>query len=220
MIYEFFFLTYALIWYSGKYYNINMYYIHEYLSLALSLIVYFSHDIPFIYDNKYLFSDTQPYEHINKLIICIIIYLFLDLFFNKLIKIDIILHHFGGIIAYSLAILGNNVGVVNNCVKFEISNIWLCLYKISKNSNNIIIKNIYFISVFLFLFTYIIYRIIPSTIMFIEVLRNLDILTQNIYSSIHIVLYIIHISLQYFWFIMILKKFFSIIKENFSNKIK
>lgn len=216
MIYEFFFLTFVLLYSYGRFYNVNFSNITEYLSFAMGLNVYFFHDVPFRYDTEYLFSNTQPFEHINKLIICVIIYLFLDSYFSKAIKIDKILHHIGGITAYSIAIYGYNLGIVNNCVKNEITNIWLNLYKITKKSNNIILKKIYPISVILFLFTYIAYRIIPSTIMMIEILRYWDISTRNVLSQIHVFLYINHIILQYYWFKIILTQFFTVIKEKLS----
>jgi hypothetical protein len=221
MIYEFFFVTYALICCYCKFYEKDFSYLHEYFGFALGVNIYFFHDTPFIYDTEYLFSDTQPFEHINKQIICIIISLFLDLFINNTIKIDNILHHIGGITAYSIAIFGYNLGIVNNCVKNEITNIWLSLYKISKKSNNFILKKYLFpVSVILFIITYITYRIIPGTIMMIEILRNWDISIRNIYSQTQVVLYIIHICLQYFWFRIIIKQFFVIVREKFSNKIQ
>ena len=222
MIYEFFFIAYSIIYFYGRFYNINLSNLTEYFTFALALNVYFFYDVPFIYDAEYLFSNKQPFEHISKLMICIIIYLFLDFYLclNKSIKIDKILHHIGGITAYSIALLGYNVGVMNNCVKNEITNIWLNLYKISKKSNNIILKKIYPISVILFLFTYITHRIIPCTIMMIQIIRNKDIIKWDIYSYIDLVLFTIHNILQYYWFKIILTQFFSVIKEKLSNKIE
>ena len=222
MIYEFFFLSYMLIFCYAKFYNINLSTLTEYFTFALALNVYFFYDVPFIYDAEYLFSNKQPFENISKLMICIIIYLFLDFYLclNKSIKIDKILHHFGVIIASLLALFGNNVGVINNCVKAEVTNLWLNLYKISKKSNNIILKKIYPISVILFLFTYITHRIIPTTIIMIKVFYNFNILMQNIYSQFHVILFIPHIILQYYWFKIILTQFFAVIKEKLSNKIE
>ena len=124
---------------------------------------------------------------------------------------DKLIHHINSICGLTLSLYGYNIGVLNNLIKNEVSTIWLSLMALSYSSTNILFKKLNPIFIILFIITFINYRIIPcSTIMYV-MLINVNSHIYTFINIIHFIIFFIHLMLQYYWFLLIIKKLYNII---------
>lgn len=213
MIYETFIGSMLGTYMIGKYNNMSYNDISWYFALVMSINVYWFHNIPFVYENSYLFTNVQPYEHLNQILYCVDSYLIMDLLCNSSNKFDTLLHHIAGITGITISLIGNNVGVLNNCVRNEISTIWLALGTISNKSNFPLFKRLNPIFMLIFAITFVSHRIIPCTIIMYKMITNIEMVAHSPLSIIQSCSYIFHIGLQYYWFSLIVKNIHNLVHK-------
>ena len=211
MIYETFVSSMLGTYVIGKYNKMSYNDISWYLALVMSMNVYMFHNIPFIYDTEYLFANVQPYEHLTPVLYCVDVYLIMDLLCNSSNKFDTLLHHVAGITGISISLLGNNVGVLNNCIRNEISTIWLALGTISHKSDLHLFKCLNPIFMMIFAITFVSHRIIPCSLIMYQMITNTSMVAYSPLSLAQSCSYIFHLGLQYYWFSLIAKNIYCLV---------
>jgi hypothetical protein len=200
-------------------------YLDQYMTLMMSLYIYTFHNIDFIYTPEYLFSSTQQYEHMTNIIYVLTIYLIYDLIYNfsnyyNTCAYDTIIHHINTLYGIFVSLLGYNIGISNNLIRNEFSSVWLALLLLSYKSDNILFKKLNPFFMIIFSFTFILYRIIPCSIMMYIIIDNYILIFKDNINISLMIMFIIHLSLQYYWFSLIIKKIYLIIHKQFCKTVK
>ena len=174
-----------------------------YITLLVSLVVYFGCHPEFIYDVEYMSSTIQPYPFNQTVAVLLMFYLFIDLWYNNENRLDTHIHHVESIIGILLGLYGTNVGMVNNCLLNEVSTIWLSLVVFSRKYEFFMLSDILMVP---FLFKFVAYRVFPISYMLLVMTQNLDRFTYNKTVIVHSSVFILHACLQYYWFTLIVLK--------------
>ena len=169
-------------------------------TLLTSVYVCLFANAPLQYDAEYLFGTVQPYEPMSQVVGCIVTYLACDLLYRPK-EWDVMIHHVESLMGLTLALLGYNVGVLNNCVLNEYSTIWLVLLHYAKTHSTIPLVRKWLLpsSWALFVVTFVTYRIIPCSAMLWAIASYWAQVVHDAPSLIHVLCFLSHCGLQFYW---------------------
>ena len=177
-----------------------------YVTLFVSSVVYIGCFPKFIYDVDYMASTNQPYQNNYYISILLVLYLFVDLWYNDQNKLDTHIHHVESIIGLLFSLYNKNVGIANNCLLNEVSTIWLSLLTITAKFTGNTAKFIQTFTLLMFTTTFVTYRIIPVSGMFVIITQNIERFAYDTTTCVQVLSFFVHTILQYYWFILIINK--------------